>query len=209
MPVEYDAAAGEEIIRGRWPELEDARQQLLLRRWAEWRGEGRLVPPRLVPARSAVDPSSIIPCLPELWIFRLSEDRSHVVCSLAGDRLNEAWGFSIMGKTPMDLWGPEQGGLANERLKRVALLPAILHGTSSLTPTTDIPGTRLARRLMLPLCDDAGAPYGVIGLTLLGYDRRRDQPQAAPMLVLAWRYPCADLPAGLPPEAPAEIPVAD
>jgi hypothetical protein len=58
----------------------------------------------------------------------------------------------------------------------------------------------VARRLMLPLRDEAGAPYGVIGLTLLGYDRRRDQPQTAPMLVRAWRYPCTDLPPDLPPD---------
>ncbi|WP_300299554.1 PAS domain-containing protein [Ferrovibrio sp.] len=193
MTVEFDAAANEYIVRGHWPDIDDARLQLLLRRWAEWRGN------RLAPPRSAVDPASIIPCLPELWIFRLSEDRSHVVCSLAGDKLNEAWGFSIMGKTPMELWGPEQGGIVNERLKRVALIPAIVHGTSSITPVSDLPGTRLARRLMLPLCDDAGAPYGAIGLTLLGYDRRRDQPQAAPLLVQAWRHPCADLPPDLPP----------
>jgi hypothetical protein len=193
MTAEFDAAANEYIVRGRWPDVQDARLQLLLRRWAEWRGDS------LAPVRSAVDPAGIIPCLPELWIFRLSEDRSHVVCTLAGDKLNEAWGFSIMGKTPMELWGAEQGSLANERLKRVALLPAIVHGTSSLTPATDIPGTRLAQRLMLPLRDDAGAPYGAIGLTLLGYDRRRDQPQTAPMLVRAWRHLCADLPSGLPP----------
>lgn len=193
MTVEFDAAANEYIVRGRWPELEDSRLRLLLRRWAEWRGD------RLAPPRSAVDPAAIIPCLPELWIFRLSEDRSHVVCSLAGDKLNEAWGFSIMGKTPMELWGPEQGGIVNERLKRVALIPAIVHGTSSITPVSDLPGTRVARRLMLPLCDDEGAPYGAIGLTLLGYDRRRDQPQAAPLLVQAWRHPCADLPPNLPP----------
>lgn len=201
MTAEFDAAANEYIVRGRWPDVQDARLRLLLRRWAEWRGDS------LAPVRSAVDPAAIIPCLPELWIFRLSEDRSHVVCTLAGDRLNEAWGFSIMGKTPMDLWGPEQGSLANERLKRVALLPAIVHGTSSLTPATDIPGTRLAQRLMLPLRDDTGAPYGTIGLTLLGYDRRRDQPQAAPMLVRAWRHPCADLPPDLPQET--GLPPAD
>lgn len=205
MTAEFDAAANEYIVRGRWPDVQDARLRLLLRRWAEWRGD--MSGGHLVPARSAVDPAAIIPCLPELWIFRLSEDRSHVVCTLAGDRLNEAWGFSIMGKTPMDLWGPEQGSLANERLKRAALLPAIVHGTSSLTPATDIPGTRLAQRLMLPLRDDAGAPYGTIGLTLLGYDRRRDQPQAAPMLVRAWRHPCADLPSDLPQET--GLPPAD
>jgi len=193
-----DDGTGEIVVRGRWPQVEDPLFVLLLRRWAEWRQGG------LVPRRSAVDPAAIVACLPELWIFRLADDNTRMVCSLAGDRLNEAWGFSIMGKDPMALWGPELGGFINARLKRVALLPAIIHGRSGITPAGDLPGTRTARRLMLPLCDDRGAAYGALGLTLLDFDRRRDQPHAAPPLARAWRYPCADLPPGLPPGLPPD-----
>lgn len=191
--IPADDGSGEIVMRGQWPVLEDEICRLLLHRWAAWRQGG------LVPRRSAVDPAAIVPCLPQLWIFRLDAGRGRMVCSLAGDRLNEAWGFSIIGKDPVDLWGAQDGGFINARLCRVALIPALIYGRSGFTPAGDVPGSRVARRLMLPLCDDAGAPYGAFGVTLLDFDPRRHEPQAPPPMMRAWRYPCADLPATPPP----------
>jgi hypothetical protein len=188
-----ESDTGEIVVCGRWPAPEDGLLRLLLRRWAEWRQGG------LVPRRSAVDPAAIVPCLPELWMFRLTDGNRRVVCSLSGEKLNEAWGRSIMGRDPMDLWGPEVGALINRRLCRVALTPAILYGYSGNTPAGLAYGGRVVRRLMLPLCDDTGAPYGVMGVTLLDFDRDRHRPETAPPLIRAWRHPCADLPGSLPP----------
>lgn len=184
--------SSEEIVRGTWPTLDNPLFRLLLRRWAEWR-QGAAVP-----RRAAVVPSEIVPCLPQLWIFRLADDRSRVVCSLAGEQLNEDWGFSIMGKDPMALWGPEIGGIVNERLKRVALTPGVIYGRSNITPRTGVAGPLYAERLMLPLCDDAGQPYGAMGITVFHRNRLLDDPQVVPPSQQAWLYPCADLPAAPP-----------
>jgi hypothetical protein len=193
MAIESMVAASEEVVRGRWPELENPLFRLLLRRWAAWR-EGAVVP-----RRAAVVPSEIVPCLPQLWIFRLADDNSRVVCSLAGEQLNQDWGFSIMGKDPMALWGPEVGAIVNARLKRVALTPGVIYGRSNITPRTGAAGAMYAERLMLPLGDDSAQPYGAMGITVFHRNRLLDDPQVVPPSQQAWLYPCYDLPAELPP----------
>lgn len=145
-------------------------------------------------------PAEIVPCLPQLWIFRLAENNTALACTLAGERLNEDWGFSIRGKAPVDLWGPELGGLVTGRLLRVALTPGIAIGRSGVTPRPDPVGPLYAERLMLPLCDDAGAPWGAMGITVFHRHQLIDGPQVVPMSARAWMHPCADLPNEPPPQ---------
>ncbi len=170
--------------------MTDPRLRLLLYRWASWR-IGLQPPPR-----AAVNPAEIKPCLPDLWIFRITDSGDDMVCTLAGEGLREAWGFSIIGSRPVDLWGKESGGIARDRLLVSARAPAVIHGRTDITPRSG--PAKLAQRLMLPLADDAGAPYGVMGMTLFAYDRHLDQdlPVALPLHTSA--YPCASLPAELP-----------
>lgn len=200
MAAERSLPADEEEVLGRWPEPEDPNMQLLLRRWAEWR-DGLHPPPR-----SRVDPAALKPGLPTIWIWRLSDDQATLTCTLAGEEVQAAWGRSIIGNDPLTLWGPQAGRVVRERLKRVALLPAVVHGRTAITPVSaggaPLDAGKSAERLILPLANDRGQPFGVIGMTLYRYDRLAADSPAPAVLLKSWRYPCAALPQGLPP-APA------
>jgi len=121
-------------------------------------------------------------------------------------RRQAAWGRSIIGNDPLTLWGPQAGLIVRERLKRVALIPAIVHGRTTITPVSaggaPLDAGKSAERLILPLATEDGRPFGVIGMTLYRYDRLLSADSHAPALLLkSWRYPCARLPVGLPPKA--------
>ncbi len=183
----------EDAPPGQWPSLPEPRQRLLLRHWALWR-EGLLPPPR-----SRIDPALIKPCLADLWIFRIADTADDLVCTLAGENIRETWGYSIIGARPVDLWGPDDGEVVRQRLLRVARTPGLVHGCTGITPRTG--ASKLAHRLMLPLADEAGQPYGVIGVTYYVYDRSRDPQQPGDATLQFTRfYACAGLPATPPPE---------
>lgn len=190
-----DLPAEEEEVTGSWPAPEDARLALLLRRWAEWR-EGTAPPPR-----SRIDPASLKPCLPLAWIWRLTPDHRSLTCTLAGEEVQAAWGRGIIGNDPISLWGPEAGLVVRERLRRVALIPAIVHGRSSILPEGSPTQGKFAERLILPLTNDDSRPFGVIGMTLYRYDPISAAGQLPTVLLKSWRYPCSALPASLPPLA--------
>lgn len=196
MAAERLPPADEEEVLGRWPAPDDPNMQLLLRRWAEWRN-GRNPPPR-----SRVDPAALKSGLPTIWIWRLSEDRSTLTCTLAGEEVQAAWGRSIIGNDPLTLWGPQAGLIVRERLKRVALVPAIIHGRTTITPVSaggaPLDAGKSAERLILPLATEDGRPFGVIGMTLYRYDRLAADSPSPVVLLKSWRYPCAALPETLP-----------
>lgn len=196
MAAERLPPADEEEVLGRWPEPDDPNMKLLLRRWAEWR-DGLQPPPR-----SRIDPAALKPGLPTIWIWRLSDDHSTLTCTLAGEEVKDAWGRSIIGNDPLTLWGPQAGLIVRERLKRVALTPAIVHGRTTITPVSaggsPLDAGKSAERLILPLASDDGSPFGVIGMTLYRYDRLSADSPSPSVLLKSWRYPCLSLPADPP-----------
>lgn len=188
--------ADEEEVLGRWPEPEDANMRQLLRRWAEWR-EGLNPPPR-----SRIDPAALKSGLPMIWIWRLSDDQTTLTCTLAGEEVQAAWGRSIIGNDPISLWGQQAGLVVRERLRRVALIPAIVHGRTAITPVTTggapMDADKSAERLILPLAAEEGRPFGVIGMTIYRYDRLSAANPSPTVLLKSWRYPCRSLPETLP-----------
>jgi hypothetical protein len=143
-----------------------------------------------------VNPAQLKVCLPDFWIFRITEDGSDLVCTLAGESIREAWGHSIIGGRPVDLWGPADGNVVRSRLLRAAREPALIHGRTGIIPKAG--AGKLAQRLMLPLADDAGKPYGVMGMTNYVYDRHLDRDLPVPVPIYSTVYPCIHLPQGLP-----------
>lgn len=184
-----DGHGGKDSIAppGVWPEPDDPRFKQLLRVWAGWR-EG-LNPPK----RSHIDPAALKDCLPHLWIFRLDEAGEDLTCTLAGEAIREAWGFSIQGMSPTRLWGEVDGNIARQRLLRAAIVPGIIHGRTGITPGGEL--KRIAERLMLPLVDDNGRPYGTMGMTFFAYPRREEGAPPIPPMLHSTLYPCAALPA--------------
>lgn len=174
---------------GLWPPLEDARLSAFLRHWAE-RREGLYAP------RTRIDPAALRDSLPHVWIYRWNPESSTFICTLAGEAVSDAWGHSLIGKRLQDFARPEDAAVIEARYRDVLEVPGIQYSCRRVAP----PGQaeRAAERLIVPLSDADGRPYGVFGISLYRFD-----PVAAidkPVLVNldAVLYPCAALPAGLP-----------
>lgn len=178
------------VAANRWPQLPDPRLLVLLRHWAAQRKGAAM------PRRSDIDPLALRDYLPQVWIYRYKPDLDEFVCSLSGEAVNEAWGHSLIGKSLADIMPAGDAAVVRERYRQVITTPGIQLSARQIAPADR--SAKQAVRLILPLADDAGGPYGVIGMTLYRHDPRVEGdmpllPQASVLLV-----PCADLPADPP-----------
>lgn len=185
----HDATAGVEPKTGpagQWPSFRDPRLLLLLRHWAE-RRRGLVMP------RSALDPAAIKTCLPHVWLFRYDAADDSFTCRLSGEGVNEAWGTNMTGKRPRDFMPEASAAMAHRIYRRILLTPA-LHVSNKLADAT----SKGADRLVVPLIDDDGQPYGIFGLSIYHFDPISGAglpPHVGPEITY---YPCADLPATPP-----------
>ncbi len=170
--------------------MEDARLRLFLRHWAERRGDG------LVARRSAIDPAALKLCLPYLWIYRWQPERQDFLCTLSGEAVNDAWGCSIRNHSLGEIMNPESAALLLRRYRHAVDTPAIQVSRRPIQPHLHL--GKDSERLILPLVDDAGAIFGVFGMTLYHYDRvtEADKPIFPRQEIEI--YPCIDLPRSLP-----------
>jgi hypothetical protein len=187
-----------------WPQIRDPNMHTFLRCWAQWRQPAPRFGPvdaptgLLPPRRRDIDPIALRHCLPHLWIFRVDPDLRNARLTLAGEEILFYWGRGIIGHDVNQLWNDKQAArLGLDQLVRCAATPAIIHGR----PQNHAPkayGLRI-ERLMLPLMNDDGSPFGVIGYSLFQRDpdwTKAIQPRLNEMLNI---YPLADLP-DLPPD---------
>jgi len=174
-----------------WPALADPRHRRLLRHWAEGRGSSLMAP------RTAIDPAALRDCLHFMWINRWDVTRQDFICTLAGEGVIDAWGVNIIGRTATEVMGPELGLRLNLRYRAALGIPAVQFGHRIIVPP-DVT-QKQSTRLVLPLSDDTGAPYGVLGLTLYDYALpEHGGPEVAPGQEVEL-YACAGLPRTLPP----------
>jgi hypothetical protein len=176
---------------GRWPSFSDPRFRLFLRHWAE-RRVGLVVP------RSAIDPATLKPCLPYVYLMRYDPAFDTFICTLSGELVNQAWGTTLMGKRPHDFMPASSAALANEIYRRIVLTP-ILHVGHRHSGSPDVP-VKAAERLVVPLSDADGRPYGLFGLSVYHFDPIAEATYAPHVGSNFTEYFCADLPADLPPE---------
>lgn len=174
---------------GCWPELTDPRFRNLLRHWAE-RRQG------LMAQRSAIDPAAIRGCLPHVWLYQYLPAENDFLCTLAGEKVNEAWGHSLIGKRISQFMPPAMLARVPLLYRRMLEQPALQVSRRRIVPADGV--AQSAERLILPLSRDDGSAYGVFGLTLyyLGAQSSFDDPldmQGAVTL-----YDCASLPVTLP-----------
>lgn len=146
---------------------------------------------QLVPRRDRISPAAMAPCLPCVWIYRWLPERKTFQNVLAGEEINLAWSFSIRGKSMEELFGSDCDKL---RQRWIELLdrPAISYGR--LTSELSQGRYKRAERLNLPLRDNDGKPYGILGITIYDFDRLHpEQTQIPPPLEIAI-VPCSALP---------------
>ncbi|MEK9970563.1 MAG: PAS domain-containing protein [Ferrovibrio sp.] len=177
--------------KGEWPVFRDPRFLVVLRHWAaERQGTGVMMP------RSALDPLAIKSCLPHIWLAQYVADIEDFMFRLAGEQVNEAWGINITGKRPRDFMAPASAAAAGSIYRRILFTPAIHVGYRRIEPTER--QEKGAERLVVPLCDPEGRPWGIFGMSLYVFDpvTQADMPPYVGPDVTY--YPCIDLPAGTP-----------
>lgn len=191
MPPDHESNGdiGQVAAPGQWPVLRDPRFVQLLRHWADNR-VGLTMP------RDALAPAAIKPCLPHVWLFQYRADSDSFVCRLSGEQVNEAWGTNITGKQPQDFMPAESAAIAHRIYRRILLTPALHVSYRHIAPRARL--EKGAERLVVPLSDARGQPYGIFGLSLYDYDpitQAGHPPHVGPDVTY---YHCDGLPAELP-----------
>lgn len=171
-----------------WPALDDERLILFLRHWAAGR-QGALLP-----SRDAIDPAAIRQCLPNIWRYRFDSGRNDFICTLAGQAVNEAWGFSLIGRSLAEIMPPGQLSVVRERYHRVLAVPLIEVVTKPILPTAAT--MKLTSRVILPLAGRDGRPSELIGMTVYSF------PAGRPELPVDTLGKPLDLPCHLLPSEP-------
>lgn len=145
----------------------------------------------LVPRRDQISPAAIPACLPYMWIYRWMPEQRSFQNVLAGEEINLAWSFSIRGKSMEELFGADCDRLRQRWIELIER-PAIAYGR--LTSELSLGRYKRAERLNLPLRDNEGKPYGILGITIYDFDRlHADRTEIPPPLEVTI-VPCVALP---------------
>lgn len=197
MPGQDDRGVveGETAQPGLWPVFRDLRFLQLLRHWAENRPsiDGK---PGLMMPRTALDPVAIRGCLAHIWLAQYSAAEDDFVFRLAGERVNEAWGTNITGKRSGEFMAPASAATARQIYRRILLTPAVHVGYRRIEPAER--QQKGAERLVVPLSDPGGGPWGIVGMSLYHFNPVTQAdlpPYVGPDVTY---YPCRGLPAGTP-----------
>lgn len=89
--------------------------------WREWR---RLATKGAIPEKSDLDPSRLVPILPDMLIYQSLGDPESWRLRLMGTRVVERIGVEATGRNPLDLMHGDHRGLARDAFLRVVQEPA-------------------------------------------------------------------------------------
>jgi hypothetical protein len=186
-----NAGAAEGVVAepGVWPVFRDPRFLTLLRHWAANR-VGLMMP------RAALDPVDIRACLAHIWLAQYLPDEDSFVFRLAGERVNEAWGANITGKRSEEFMPAASAVTARQIYRRILLTPAVHVGYRRIEPAER--QEKGAERLVVPLSDAEGSPWGIVGMSLYHFNPVTEAdlpPYVGPDVTY---YPCGGLPPGSP-----------
>jgi hypothetical protein len=184
-----DEPAGVTAPSGTWPSFVNPQLSLFLRHWAE-RRDGLMMP------RGAIDPAVLRTSLPDVWMFQYRAAEDRFVCTLSGERVNEAWGQSLIGKTPQDFMPPQSAAAAQDIYRRIVVTPALHVSLRRIVPAGR--PEKGAERLVVPLGQAEGGVYGIFGLSLYHFDPVTGSNHPPHVGHNVTYYPCAGLPADPP-----------
>lgn len=147
--------------------------------------------------RSAIDLAAIKTCLPNIWLYRFLPEENEFVCTVSGEKVNEAWGTSLMGKRLGEIMPPSMMPFTLLLYRRMLEIPAIQTSRRLIAPPGGI--EQSSERLIVPLCDDARRPYGVLGVTVYSLGGLAQlMSRSEEVEDEATLYPCSGLAGSLP-----------
>lgn len=131
--------------------------QQLVDWWFEARGE------RLMPALGDVNPVAIPKALTRIWLCDVLPESGRIRYRIAGDEINDFWGFNLAGRHLDDVVPAERLASVVDKCRMAIELPAIVTVAGCLSLTDEI--TRNGERVILPLSDDGRTVNALLGAT--------------------------------------------
>ena len=139
------------------PGIQNQRLRKLLEHYLEVRGDRRM------PSRHDIDALRLGPALPIIWMCEHMPAAGTFRYRLAGEEVNQIWGFPVAGRLLSDIVPPERFGATNESFLKVLMDEAALIATGAVYRCSGRIG--LGERLVLPLASDGITADSLIGAT--------------------------------------------
>ena len=117
-----------------------------------------------IPSRRQIDHSALRYALPYIWLVEYLQDRDAFRYRLAGEHVNDTFGYSLRGKLLSDVIEPHMLATVRTRYTHALTTPGAVHATGRVYARTG--RFREGERLILPLADDGGAATHLLGVTV-------------------------------------------
>ena len=128
--------------------------------------------PGRLPSRTEIDLSAIRHALPYVWLVEHIADDDTFRYRLAGEHVNEVFGYSLRGKRLADIIEPHMREIVRTRFLHALNTPGVVYAVGRVYMR--IGGYREGERLILPLSDDGVSGTHLFGVTDYGRGRRDD-----------------------------------
>lgn len=152
-----------------------------------------------LPSRRDIDLNAIRHALPYVWLVEHLPQDDGYRYRLAGEHVNDVFGFSLRGKRLRDVVEPHLLETVRARFQHVRTAPGVVHALGRVYMR--IGGHREGERLILPLSDDGVKVSHLFGVTDYGEGRHDAWVQPPEYMtesfleiadVLAWRTALQD-----------------
>jgi len=140
------------------PHGTDARLLTFLDAWRASRGGA------IVPSKRDFDPFEVPSLLRYAWLYRVDPEAGDLVCLLAGEDVNRAWGGPIKGKTLREVVGEKDHPIVLQRWRAILDTPLVQYGAKDEKLSNQ--DLWRAERLLLPMTSAGDRPDHVIGISL-------------------------------------------
>lgn len=146
-----------QYLKAEFP-FEDPRIESFLLSWMSARNDN------VIPLKSSIYPENFAPLLPYMWIMRYIPDDDDFEIVLAGEKINQAHGGSIIGKRHSTVVGEKDSETLHEPIWEAHNDRLVTYLTSN-TPLSRVEYYN-GERSYVPLAADDGGPDFLIGMSL-------------------------------------------
>lgn len=121
----------------------------------------------VLPRKTDLDPSELVPALPHFWLYRRLPDRT-ILCHFTGEDVTQAWNAPTRGRPMSDIIRNGQHNVVEARFNQAIDRKMLVHGYNE-TPGSD---HIYAERIYAPFQGDKPDEHYVAGVSVY----RNDDP---------------------------------